>query len=265
MKIGIIGLGLIGGSILKALWGRGHQLYAVSKTQHRKVMNFTVEAGADLEIIKNCELVFVCSEMSKTLCVLDELENILDSKTIVCDVSSLKGFVENKKRPYNFIGTHPMAGTEFSGFEASLKNMFEGAKWVVTENNKILENIIKEMGATPIVVSAKEHDEAVSLISHLPMLISFGLISNIENNQLAQTLASSGFKDTTRLALTNSTLAFDMLNLNGKNIETALDGLIAKLNYLKNLSDDEKIEELKKISEIRKNIYGENGKNKTKF
>lgn len=265
MKIGIIGLGLIGGSILKALWGKGHQIYAVSKTQHRKVMNFAVEAGADLEIVKGCQLVFVCSEMSKTLGVLDELENILESETIVCDVASLKGFVEEKKRPYNFIGTHPMAGTEFSGFEASVKTLFEGAKWAIAKNNEILENVIKEMGATPLLISAKEHDEAVGLISHLPMLVSFGLALNIENNHLAKTLASSGFRDTTRLALTNSTLAFDMLNLNGKNIESALEGLISKLNYLKNLSDDEKIEELKKISEIRKNMYGENGKNKTIF
>ena len=115
-KIGIIGLGLIGGSILKALSKQAFELFVVSKSLETigKAKEYSKNVSNSLEILKNCEIVFVCTPMNKTLGILDELEIVLDSKTIVSDVCSLKQFVCTKKRPYQFIPSHPMAGTEFS-------------------------------------------------------------------------------------------------------------------------------------------------------
>ena len=88
-----------------------------------------------------------------------------------------------KNRPYCFIGTHPMAGTEHSGFEASFAQLFDGAKWVITpsetscdEKVKTLVEIIEKTGAQTIFAGAQEHDRAAALISHMPMLIAQALV-----------------------------------------------------------------------------------------
>ena len=111
MKVGIIGLGLIGGSIFKDL-SKSYEVVAVSQSQNGE------NIYKSYDVLKDCDIVFVCTAMNKILSVLDELETVLNSKTIVADVCSLKSFVSQKKRPYNFIPSHPMAGTENKGFES---------------------------------------------------------------------------------------------------------------------------------------------------
>ena len=111
MKIGIIGLGLIGGSLFKDL-RKNYDVIAVSKSQNGDNIFKTYD------VLKYRDLVIVCTPMNKTLSVLDELENILSPETVVTDVCSLKKFVTGK-RPYKLIPSHPMAGTEHKGFENS--------------------------------------------------------------------------------------------------------------------------------------------------
>ena len=115
--------------------------------------------------------------MNSVLEVLDKLNEILDKNTIVTDVCSLKEFVTKKDYNFEFIPSHPMAGTEFSGWENSFTEMFKGAKWVITplENNsqekiEILEELIKTTGAKIVKTTPQEHDRAVALISHAPLL-----------------------------------------------------------------------------------------------
>ena len=113
MKVGIVGLGLIGGSIFKDLKALGYDVVAVSQSQNGK--NISQNYG----VLKDCNLVFVCSSMNKTLSILDKLEDVLKSDTIVADVCSLKSFVCKKTRPYKFIPSHPMTRTENKGYENS--------------------------------------------------------------------------------------------------------------------------------------------------
>ena len=136
MKIGIYGLGLIGGSLLKALHGYEKIAVTGNDSTIEAAKPYAVEVTKDPNRLKECALVFVCTPMNKTLEILDRLENIVSADTIVADVASLKGFVMEKKRPYKFIGTHPMAGTEHTGFEHSFKELFEGAKWVITPSEE---------------------------------------------------------------------------------------------------------------------------------
>ena len=207
MKIGIIGLGLIGGSIFKDLKKLNYNVIGVSKSQIGE------NIYDNYSVLKDCEIVFICSAMNKTLSILDELENILSPQTIVTDVCSLKKFVCQKQRPYKFIPSHPMAGTEKKGYENSFEGMFNGAKWVVTpvfgDDDRLIE-IIKMLGATPIVTTPEKHDEAVALISHMPMLISQAIFKTAQNNELALNIASSGFRDMTRLAMSNEEMANDI-------------------------------------------------------
>ena len=264
LKIGVAGLGLIGGSILKALYETGdYELVGISKSSHKKAAEFCTYSSPVLEDLAACNVVFVCSRMSETLDVLDKLEDIVRPDTIVTDVSSLKRFVNNKKRPYNFIGGHPMAGTEFSGFENSFAELFSGTKWILNKNNEILEDLIKKMGAKPIIMEENTHDARACLISHLPMLLSCTLLNTaIKEDNEALKIASSGFRDTTRLALTDISLALDMLELNKDNFNDLVDKFIENLKELKNMPKTEFINTLNSIQKIRKSMYDGSGKNK---
>ncbi len=264
MKIGIVGLGLIGGSILKNLSDKGYELYAVTRNKNTLdlISNTCKECSNDISILRKCNVVFVCTPINKILETLDKLEQVLSSECIVTDVASVKSFVTEKKRPYKFIPSHPMAGTENSGYEASFKELFEGAKWVLTpyyyNETRILENLIKEMGAKSIISNAKEHDEAVALISHLPMYVAQCLFKTAADNNLALKLASSGFRDTTRLAMTNLTLAKDMMTYNKENIFSGLNKFLQIINTLK----DNYTEELLNKTKIkREKMYSNDGKN----
>lgn len=223
MKIGIVGLGLIGGSIFKDLKELGFDVVAISNSQEGE--NIFKEYSA----LSDCDVVFVCSAMNKTLKILDELEEILPAETIVTDVCSLKSFVCKKYRRYKFIPGHPMAGTEHKGFENSLRNLFVNASWILTpfqstaqSDIDTLQNIIKQLGAKVILTTPEEHDRAAAMISHMPMLLAQAIFKAASKDELALKMASSGFRDMTRLALSNEEMACDMINLNHKNIQTAI-------------------------------------------
>lgn len=231
MKIGVVGLGLIGGSIFKKLKLEGFEVVGVSKSQDGE------HIYKSYEYLKDCHIVFVCSAMNKTLEILDELEKFLTPDTIVTDVCSLKQFVCVKKRPYIFIPSHPMAGTEHQGFDNSFPELFEGAKWAVTPFDKKdgldkLVQIIQKTGATPVMTTPDKHDEAVALISHMPMVVAQALFMSASDNPLALELAASGFRDMTRLALSNTEMANDMVSMNSENIQNSILKLYKSLGEL---------------------------------
>ncbi len=242
-KIGVIGLGLIGGSIFKDLKRLGYDVIAVSNSQSGE------EIYKNYEVLKDRDIVFVCSAMNKTLKILDELENVLPPETVVTDVCSLKEFVCEKKRPYKFVPSHPMAGTEHKGFENSFEGLFKGAKWVVTpifgESDRLI-SIIKVLGAEPLITTPEKHDEAAAMISHMPMVIAQALFLAASDNPLALEMASSGFRDMTRLALSNEEMACDMVSMNHKNIEHSILKLYKSVGDLIGVNYPETIAKIKK-------------------
>ena len=266
MKVGIISLGLIGSSLLKALSNHEFDLVCITRNPDsiEKAKKYNAQSSNDITTIKDCEIVFVCSPISATLEMLDKLENIVDKTCVVLDTASVKEFVMQKKRPYKFIGSHPMAGTAQSGFDAGFKELFEGAKWVICPSDNVTDEdiekaktVIKQTGATVLIADPKEHDFAVALISHAPMYISQAIFATIEDNELAKKLASSGFRDMTRLAMSNTQMAEDMLNYNDENISKALGEFGKAMVYLQN-NYREKIEQ---ISKEREKMYSPDGKN----
>ncbi len=247
MKIGVVGLGLIGGSIFKGLRNK-YEVVGVSRSLKEE------NVSEDYLTLKECDIVFVCTPMNKTLEILDKLEKFLTSNTIVTDVCSLKAFVSKKKYSYNFVPSHPMAGTENSGWEHSFPELFKGAKWVLTPVDgdvpDKLEMIIKDLGAEIIITTPDEHDKAVALISNLPLIVAQALCENIKDNLLAKTIAASGFRDTTRLALSNLEMANDMMELNHENIKIAANSLQEYLNDLFNCDYKLKAEQIKRFREL---------------
>ncbi len=252
MKIGVIGLGLIGGSIFKKCREK-YDVVGVSRSLEEE------NVSSDYSTLKGCDVVFVCTPMNKTLDILDKLENYLDENTIVTDVCSLKEFVSHKSYKYKFIPSHPMAGTEHSGWEHSFAELFNGAVWAVTPKEDtdlkdfgVLKTVIESTGANVIMTTPLEHDRAVALISHAPMLVAQALCKNIEDNGLAQKLAASGFRDTTRLALSNTEMANDMVVMNGENIKDVIKLLNENVNKL--FAGNYR-EEAEKIKAFRSELY----------
>ena len=251
MRIGVVGLGLIGGSVYKNLLeAKKHEIVGIS----RSVNEFNV--SNNYNNLAECDLVFVCTPMNVTIEILDKLDGILKPNTIVTDVCSLKGFVSKKKYSYKFIPSHPMAGTEHKGWDYAFPDLFEGATWAITPNKdtkksdiKILQSVIEELGANILITTPEEHDLAVAFISHAPLVIAQALCKNIQDNKLAQALASSGFRDTTRLALSNTEMADDMVNLNRENIEKVIVELNKNLKSLLNSDYKTQADGIKKFRE----------------
>lgn len=250
-KIGILGLGLIGGSIFKKLRELGLDVIGISASQSGEGI------FSDPKHLSNCDLVFVCTAMNKCLEALDNLETILPESTIVTDVCSLKSFVCKKKRSYKFIPSHPMAGTEHKGFENSFPELFKDAKWVLTpvfgtEGLEILCEVINQLGAKTLVTTPEKHDEAAALISHMPLLVAQGIFMCAQDNPLALEMASSGFRDMTRLALSNEEMANDMFSMNSANIQ---NGILKLYKNLGELTNDNYPEKTKEIKAKRKTMF----------
>lgn len=267
MKIGIISLGLIGGSIFKCLSNSGFEVYAVTRNKEtiEKAKKYTKNVSDDIETLKFCDIVFAASPMNKIFEILDALEKVVSDSCIVLDCAGVKEFVMKKKRPYRFIGSHPMAGTEFSGFDASFGDLFKGCKWILTPSDNVseedilkAEDIISKTGAQCIIADAKEHDEAAALISHMPLIVSQALFKTAMNNKLALKLASSGFRDMTRLAVSNLEMAQDMRVYNKDNIDKSIQLLIEEINYLINAKDSKIFADIKNT---RSGMYSNEGKN----
>ncbi len=229
LRIGIVGLGLIGGSIEKRLAGK-YELLCVSASQGRE---------HKLEDLIDVDIVFLCGSQSTILKQLGQIAQIISrsgaegsikeeyrafSRTIITDVASTKLEISKTAQELglkNFIAGHPMAGTEHQGYEASFLELFEGAKWVLEESNALLETVIKELGAEVVILDSETHDKAVAMTSHLPLVLSVGLAEMVSNYSPATKVIGPGFKSMTRLAKGNANMGKEIISLNRKNIRDA--------------------------------------------
>ena len=277
MNIGIVGLGLIGGSIGLKLQRLNHTIYGVTnnnlnakKAKERKLANFI---SCDFEILKECSLVILALPIKDLIHPSNELISLIPKKAIVTDVGSIKEPIINtweKIHPL-FIGSHPMAGTEQRGVNAGFESLLDNAKWIITPTSKTklaainaLSNLITSMECEILITSPKDHDEAVSLISHLPIFVASSLIKTANTEQkkslldLTQKIASTGFLDTTRVGGGNPSLGLDLAANNRKNILNALKEYKNNINEIETLIKDKNWELLSKkltnAMEIRSNF-----------
>ncbi|MBD2358089.1 prephenate/arogenate dehydrogenase [Tolypothrix sp. FACHB-123] len=233
MKIGILGLGLIGGSLGFDLRSQGHQVFGVSRRQStcQKAVSLgsVDEASADLSLLATTEVVFICTPIALIVPQVQQLITHLSATTIVTDVGSVKAPIVQAISPLwqNFVGGHPMAGTADSGIEAAQRHLFVDRPYVLTPTAttptsavSVLEEIVRSLGAKIYHCQPEQHDRAVSWISHLPVMVSASLIATCMGEtdptvlQLAKNLASSGFRDTSRVGGGNPELGVMMAQFN---------------------------------------------------
>ncbi len=239
MKIGIIGLGLIGGSMGLDLCSDRHQnqvqyqVLGVSRrpgTCERAIKMAAVDqASVELSLMAEADLIFICTPMGAIASTVEQLIPHLKSTAILTDVASVKQPIVEMLSPLwpHFVGGHPMAGTAESGIEAAQRHLFVGKPYVITPTPttsktalETVTQIVNLLQARVYQCQPQDHDQAVAWISHLPVMISASLIAALqaENDstvvQLAQQLASSGFRDTSRVGGGNPELGVMMARYN---------------------------------------------------
>ena len=276
MKIGIIGLGLIGGSLGLDLRSQGHYVVGISRQDSTcKIAldrGIADKASNKFEALSDTEVIIVCTPIAAIASTIEQIIPHINADTIITDVGSVKyPVVESCSKIWsNFIGGHPMAGTSYSGIDAALPNLFEGAAYVFTptadsqpEHVEKLKAIALDLNAVPYICDAKIHDRAVSYISHLPVMVSASLIKvclQEEPNtlKLAQILASSGFKDTSRVGGGNPELGVMMAKYNRDELLRSLYGYRDNLDRIIALIEGEKWQDLEAVLK-------ENGQVRPKF
>ena len=271
MKIGIVGLGLIGGSLGLKLQSLNHTIYGIAnnelnkkKAKEKKLANFV---SCDLSLLKKCELIILALPIKDLIIPSRRLVASIPQETIVTDVGSVKEPIVNTWENLHplFIGSHPMAGTEKKGVDSGFEGLFKNAKWIITPTQnsdsnalRTITELVKSMDCEICQASPKEHDEAVSLISHLPIFLASTLIetAHTKNNpallDLTQKLAATGFADTSRVGGGNEKLGLDLAMNNQINVLNAINNFKNKLNTMESLIKEKNWELLsKKLSEAK--------------
>jgi arogenate dehydrogenase (NADP+) len=258
MKIGILGLGLIGGSLGYDLRSLGHDVLGVTRqesTCNRAIaLGVVDQASVDMSLLATADVVFICTPIGMIIPQLQQLINYLPATTVITDVGSVKAPIVQNIAPVweNFIGGHPMAGTADSGIEAAQRHLFVGRPYVLTPDAttpktaiSVVAEIVRSLGANIYYCPPEQHDRAVSLISHLPVMVSAALIATCMGEtdsqvlQLAQNLASSGFRDTSRVGGGNPELGVMMAQYNREALLTSLYQYRQSLDELTNLIEQQ--------------------------
>ena len=233
MKIGILGLGLIGGCLGFDLRSQGHHVLGVSRRESTCVRAVEIgsvdQASLDLSLLASAEVVFICTPIGLIVPQIKDLIGYLPKTTIITDVGSVKKPIVEAISPLweNFLGGHPMAGKTDSGIESAQRNLFVNRPYVLTPVETtvshivtIIEEIVRSLGSVIYHCQPEQHDQAVSWISHLPVIVSASLIAaclsetDPEIAKLAQNFASSGFRDTSRVGGGNPELGVMMAQYN---------------------------------------------------
>ncbi len=254
MNIGIVGLGLIGGSIGLKLQSLNHTVYGVTnndsneiKAKERKLANVISQ---DYKILEHCSIIILALPIKSLINPSKNLIEAIPTKAILTDVGSVKvPIIKTWEKIHDlFIGSHPMAGTEKKGVNAGKIELFDNSKWVITPTNrtdqialKTLSKLFKNMGCDICFENPDIHDQAVANISHLPIYLASCLIETAycQHNEdllnLSKKLAASGFSDTSRVGAGNPSLGVDLAENNTINILNSIK------NFKKNIIEIEKI------------------------
>ena len=282
MKVGIVGLGLIGGSIALKLKDLFDNLtiygYDIDhETISFSIKNKIIDEKYDEDLISKLDYIFLAIPVES---IKNQLQNYLDKtsdKTLIIDLGSTKlqicNSVENHEKRKNYLAAHPIAGTEFSGPGSATKELFNNKIMILcdtekTDSNLLLnaKKIIESIGMIIKTMDPKDHDRHIAYVSHLSHISSFMLGKTVmdkeDDEQAIYNMAGSGFESTVRLAKSSPEMWSSIFVENKKNIIESLDEYISNINNFKNLietSDQEKLNnEMRKINGIKEILKGIN-------
>lgn len=259
ITVGFIGLGLIGGSIAKALKKSDPSIQIIAYNRSQSALQDALSEGViDIALEKinsafqSCDMIFLCTPVELNSKYLHEIRHYMKPGSIVTDVGSVKGYIHSTVAELGmedcFIGGHPMAGSEKTGYAAASDILLENAYFAITPTPLTKESalnfyiaLVEKTGAIPVVVNPEEHDYAVAGISHVPHLIASGLVNMVHENdtpdELMKMLAAGGFKDITRIASSSADMWSQICATNSKQISKVLSSYIHYLLKIKSMVD----------------------------
>lgn len=253
--IGFIGFGLIGGSIAKALKennpGFKITAYDINKDSLELALKEDIVDIATDAIdahFADCDFIFMCAPVLNNAASLEALKNVLSPTTILTDVGSVKTdihrHIKELELEEQFIGGHPMAGSERIGYSNSNAKILENAYYILTPTVKTsvdkieaYTDLIAKMRAIPLQLTYEEHDFVTAAISHLPHVIAASLVNLVKNSDsekgTMKAIAAGGFKDITRISSSSPVMWQNICLTNKDNILKLLDKYIDSLEEIK--------------------------------
>lgn len=252
--IGFIGLGLIGGSIAKGLKRAWPDIKILAYMRTRSKLELAMQDGIVDEILDGvgerlriCDIIFLCTPVEYNARYLREIGPYLKDGAIVTDVGSTKTDIHRTVRELGmehcFVGGHPMAGSEKTGYENATDHLLENAYYIITptphsrqEDVEKMTAIARLIGSLPIVLDYEKHDRIVAAISHLPHIIASSLVNLVrdcdDSEELMKQLAAGGFKDITRIASSSPEMWEQICMTNTGPISEMLNSYIASLQHI---------------------------------
>ncbi len=250
-KLGFIGLGLIGGSIVKTARRIHPDIRIIALSGHQSTITAAYEEGlienkknASIEDFAACDYIFLCAPVQQNLHYIEQLKGVMKDSCILTDVGSVKGDIHRAVLALgmeaHFIGGHPMAGSEKTGLSHATAYLLENAYYIITPTKQVdrrrvseFRNFVESLGAIPMVLDYDYHDAATAAISHLPHVIASALVNFVaqsdDETETMKTIAAGGFKDITRIASSSPVMWEEICLTNRGQLLAMLDA------YQKNL------------------------------
>ena len=254
-KIGFIGLGLIGGSIAKKIKSNHSDCEIIATARRQE----TITEAYEMRLISNqellplssfadCDFIFLCAPVEKNLEYLRELKDVISNHTIITDVGSTKTQIHKEVIELGlekqFIGGHPMTGSEKTGISNANIYLLENAYYIITPTKETTDeqlndfySFVKELGSIPMVLDYEAHDYATASISHLPHMIAYTLVNLVKDiddeNETMKTIAAGGFKDITRIASSSPVMWESICMTNQEQLLKLMDKYIISLSELR--------------------------------
>lgn len=250
-KIGFIGLGLIGGSIAKRLKTLHNDLTIIASAGHASTIEEAYAAGliansapCSIDDFYDCDYIFLCTPVQKNIEYLRLLKGHISDRCVITDVGSVKTDIHREVAALGmerqFIGGHPMAGSEKTGLANAKESLLENAYYIITptacsDESKVADfrDLVASLGAIPLILNYEHHDYATAAISHLPHIIAYSLVNLVrecdDEDHTMKTIAAGGFKDITRIASSSPVMWENICLSNRDQILKLIDSYMDKL------------------------------------
>lgn len=243
-EVTIVGLGLMGGSLARALTRAGYRVTGVDRAP---VLRAALRQGAivsgapDLRSVGATDVIVLAAPPQANLAILRGLSVRERPQTVITDLGSVKAPIcalARRRGLVSFVGGHPMAGSERSGFRASSAGLFERHPWILTPDGSspraiaAVRRLVKAVGAQPSTMRPDEHDRTVAFLSHMPQLVAWAIEHAVAGDVVARRhldLAGPGFRDMTRLAKSPRDLWRQIVKQNDGEVERAMKALLKAL------------------------------------
>lgn len=255
LRCGFVGLGLIGGSIARALRERVKDIEIIAYDINQESLAAAVADGVvDVaceqidESFTPCDYLFLCAPVQKNDENLSLISRYLGPDCVLTDVGSVKTdihlHIKEAGLEKQFIGGHPMAGSERTGYINSKAVLLENAYYILTPTEQVAagkvanyKELVTKMGAIPLILSYKDHDYVTAAVSHLPHVIASSLVNLVRDSDseegIMKMIAAGGFKDITRIASSSAAMWQQICLTNTENIIKLLDDYISSLKQIR--------------------------------